>query len=261
MALCVGSSLGAQGSNFALTLSSPTIGEDTTGVMSASLESDSAPIAAFAFALCFDSSQLEFMSLEVDPLGFMAGAGGYDYSAVVMDSTGVGVAVIVDFELVTLLLPGVEHDVAHIRFHALADAGTIVDVTVCDNAVFSPSDTPVNLLVLTEANVEMTLTNVPLGQVSIEAGVTFLRGDFNRNGLIELIDAIQLLTWGFLNGSPPGCLELVDYQRDGSVSVTLEAILLLSYLFLQGDPPAGPFPDCELVTSGMDCDSGSSNCP
>ena len=88
----------------------------------------------------------------------------------------------------------------------------------------------------------------------------FVRGDFDNNGVIGIIDAIQLLTWAFLNGTPPTCMEAIDFKANGVPSLILEAIEVLTYLFLSGTAPPSPFPFCEDGTA-LDCSIGTSSCP
>ena len=87
------------------------------------------------------------------------------------------------------------------------------------------------------------------------AGRTFLRGDVNGNGHVELIDALLLLNYLFLSGSQPSCLDATDVADDGAITLT-SGLTLLNYLFLRGPPPAPPFPGF-----GLDSTEDALDCP
>lgn len=73
---------------------------------------------------------------------------------------------------------------------------------------------------------------------------TFLRGDANASGGVELTDAIQVL--GFLFGGEAlasGCQDAADVDDNGQVQLT-DAVYILSYLFRGGAPPAEPYEGC-----------------
>ena len=71
----------------------------------------------------------------------------------------------------------------------------------------------------------------------------FVRGDINSDDSITLTDAIVGLDFLFLAGARPGCLDSIDVDDDGELSVS-DPVNLLLYLF-QGDrPPPAPFPRC-----------------
>ncbi len=70
----------------------------------------------------------------------------------------------------------------------------------------------------------------------------FLRGDVDRNGSIEITDAVKLLNFLFLGGPPPTCPDAADFNDHGAVDIS-GAIGILNFLFLGGAPPRPPFPN------------------
>lgn len=83
----------------------------------------------------------------------------------------------------------------------------------------------------------------------------FIRGDFDENGSVNIVDALRLL--GSLFGSipPQPCTDLADVNDDGAVEIT-DAVELLTYLFVAGSSsPAAPFPSCglDLTADGLTC--------
>ena len=73
------------------------------------------------------------------------------------------------------------------------------------------------------------------------SGPPFARGDFDRNGEVNLTDAVGITQYLFLQGVPPVCADSADSNDDGILDVS-DPIQLLFYLFLSGDPPPAPFP-------------------
>ena len=76
----------------------------------------------------------------------------------------------------------------------------------------------------------------------------FLRGDIDNNRRVELTDSIFLLSFLFLGGDKPRCVDAADIHDDGRVDIT-SAIALLNFLFLGGIPPAVPFPNLGIDAS------------
>ncbi len=78
-----------------------------------------------------------------------------------------------------------------------------------------------------------------------------IRGDSNNDGILGIADAVYTLSWLFLGGSPPLCLEAVDADGDKELKLN-DAIYLLTYLFQGGPAPVNPSGDPELFFSGTD---------
>ncbi len=76
-------------------------------------------------------------------------------------------------------------------------------------------------------------------------GVVFVRGEANRDGSLNLTDAIAILDHLF-RGIALTCEDAGDVDDSGSLNLT-DAVRLLGYLFQSGEPPAPPFP-----TPGLD---------
>ena len=80
-----------------------------------------------------------------------------------------------------------------------------------------------------------------INQVSCEE-TSFIRGDVNGDGGIDISDAVTTLDYLFTGGSI-GCEKAADSNDDGAINVA-EGIALLGYLFSgTGDLPL-PFPTC-----------------
>ena len=74
------------------------------------------------------------------------------------------------------------------------------------------------------------------------AGPAFRRGDFDRNDLVNIGDAVSSARYLFQSGPPPTCQDAADTNDDGVLDLS-DPVYLLFYLFLQGPPPPLPFPD------------------
>lgn len=70
--------------------------------------------------------------------------------------------------------------------------------------------------------------------------VSFIRGDANQNGSVNLADAIFSLAYLF-QGQQASCLDALDTNDNGAVNIA-DVIALLSYLFSGGPEPQAPFP-------------------
>ncbi|MBI4603485.1 MAG: hypothetical protein HY721_16155 [Planctomycetes bacterium] len=70
---------------------------------------------------------------------------------------------------------------------------------------------------------------------------TFLRGDANGDGKVDVSDPVYILAWLFLGGPAPACEDAADADDGGQVNIT-DAIHALGFLFLGGQPPPPPHP-------------------
>lgn len=84
----------------------------------------------------------------------------------------------------------------------------------------------------------------------------FIRGDTNSDADLDIADAVFTLSYLFVDGSAPTCLDSADANDDRSVDIA-DAIAVLGYLFAAfGDLPA-PFGECGADPTGdtLDCKS------
>ncbi len=64
-------------------------------------------------------------------------------------------------------------------------------------------------------------------------------GDANHDGVIDIGDAVFLITYIFKSGSPPECLEEGDANCDGAIDIA-DAVDVINYIFKGGSPPCCP---------------------
>jgi len=106
----------------------------------------------------------------------------------------------------------------------------------------------------------------PRGQSSLESAVvyvdpppppevTWIRGDANASGQVDISDAVTILLYLFL-GTPASltCLESADIEAGGAIDIG-DPIQLLGYLFRGGSPPAAPYPACGSAAPAHGCES------
>jgi len=72
---------------------------------------------------------------------------------------------------------------------------------------------------------------------------TFLRGDCNDDGRINVSDAVFVLNRLFLGGPALNCLAAANTNGDAAVNIA-DPSYLLNHLFVGGPAPLFPFPAC-----------------
>ncbi|MEM7262871.1 MAG: Ig-like domain-containing protein [Planctomycetota bacterium] len=90
---------------------------------------------------------------------------------------------------------------------------------------------------------------------------SFVRGDCDGNGSLDVTDAIVTLQ-ALFNGGAASCWDACDFNDDGQASV-VDPIGLLAYIFTGGLEPTAPFPDCgpDPTTDALSCEGPVSACP
>lgn len=90
---------------------------------------------------------------------------------------------------------------------------------------------------------------------------SFLRGEANGDGMIDISDAVSILLALFLGGSSLTCEDSADVDDSGDVDIT-DVIRLLSFLFLSGPAPADPYLECgtDPTVDLLACPAGGA-CP
>lgn len=141
---------------------------------------------------------------------------------------------------------------------------------VADNALVGSCSeiTPVNGLgqpvihnVLTIDGIS-TLPNLQAGTVCFVNAQSFLRGDANDDGVLNLADAIFMINYFFADGFGPTCNSAADPNGDFAVDIG-DVIYLINHQFLDGAQPVSPWPGCgadPAGESGLGCDLYE-NCP
>ncbi len=246
-------------------------------------------IGGFQLAITYDSAKLSFQAPSAVEQYWL----GTDLDAALMsfqNSTievldvrtqaanpipGVGfLSISAQFDFTTPLLgqslaPGDAHSLIRIDFNIANNIGLVGQTTsinftdgiVPANPGGAPLPPATNVVITTiGGGIPPILEN---GPVQIVDDPSFLRGDVNRDGLMNLADAIALLGFLFSGGTAPTCGDAADFNDDGSGDIS-DAIFCLSYLFSNGPAPAHPFPGCGIDSTPstllLPCDNGTTAC-
>jgi hypothetical protein len=89
----------------------------------------------------------------------------------------------------------------------------------------------------------------------------FVRGDANGEGSIDIADPIFILTYLFVGGRAPDCLDAADVNDDGTADIS-DPVRLLGCLFLGAEEPPPPFGACggDPTADDLSCNL-SGGCP
>jgi len=99
------------------------------------------------------------------------------------------------------------------------------------------------------SELQSQLLGTPPGNVYVIYGPygekSFIRGDANFDKVLDISDAITVLTFLFLGGAFPLCQDALDADDTGVVDLT-DAIYLLAHAFVAGPAPPAPYPESGL---------------
>ncbi|MFQ5653243.1 MAG: hypothetical protein ACE5GW_00755 [Planctomycetota bacterium] len=88
----------------------------------------------------------------------------------------------------------------------------------------------------------------------VDVRVPFIRGDGNRDGMVDISDAIHTLAFIFLEGPIPTCAAAADLNNDDLINIA-DPAFLLNFLYGGGPYPSEPYP-----VPGFDPDSDGLGC-
>ena len=115
---------------------------------------------------------------------------------------------------------------------------TIVDTTTNDGVyTWTIPDTPSDSCLV---RISEVADNIPSDQSdSLFSIVTWIRGDANGDGAIDIADVVYLINYLFIDGPAPNPLDAGDANCDGTVDIA-DVVYLINYLFIDGPPPGCP---------------------
>lgn len=91
-------------------------------------------------------------------------------------------------------------------------------------------------------------------RTTIDVDDNFVRGDVNRDGVLDVVDGVNTLLYLFATSVGPFCPDAADVDDNGHLDLS-DAVGLLEYLYLSGSQPVAPFPG-----SGTDLTADSLGC-
>jgi hypothetical protein len=78
-------------------------------------------------------------------------------------------------------------------------------------------------------------------------GSSYVCGDANGDGKVNVSDAVYIINYVFIGGDPPNPIESGDANCDGSPNVS-DAVYIINFVFIGGNAPCDPngdgMPDC-----------------
>lgn len=91
---------------------------------------------------------------------------------------------------------------------------------------------------------------------------TFVRGECNGDGLVDIADPIRILNQLFSDDPDFSCEDACDINDDGLLDLS-DAIYGISFLFSDGTEPPAPFPSCgdDASADSLECASTEDICP
>ena len=93
------------------------------------------------------------------------------------------------------------------------------------------------------------------GVTALASCGSFLRGDANMDGKVNLFDAVFILQYLFTDGQRPACLEIADANADGNINLG-DAVFILQYLYSGGPAPSPILQKCSEGSVSSLCSCG-----
>jgi hypothetical protein len=87
----------------------------------------------------------------------------------------------------------------------------------------------------------------------------FIRGICGVDRAPRITGAVRLLTYMFLGGPEPPCLDACDFNDSGTLTIG-DAVYLLYFMFLGGAVPPPPYPGCGMETTGHQVGCATAMC-
>lgn len=213
------------------------------------------PLQGWSFGVASDPKFVVPVALDLEDTATQALNGGHGpdflFLEVVEDLGGVVMAAIIntdDTATEETLPPGTRHRILNIAYGA-GPSGTAGDVYPIRYSS-SLGDPPVQVLFVVDGY-EVRPATRP-GWVSLPEK-EFIRGDADESGELQITDAMRILTWLFLGGPKPRCMDAADANASAEVNIA-DPIYILSYLFIGGPEPPAPFPFCGAVPPVLGCE-------
>ncbi|MGA1201823.1 MAG: hypothetical protein ACO4BJ_02460 [Planctomycetota bacterium] len=142
------------------------------------------------------------------------------------------------------------------------DCFTCLDIVFCDGINGNGNVSLSNRVVIEAESIQPVA--LVAGQICVPRHALFIRGDANNDTWIDIGDTIYILSYLFLLGEEPKCLDAADADGDDYLTIT-DAVYLNLYIFQGGISPPTPFPDCGIESNpdedGLDCFEPTELCP
>jgi hypothetical protein len=211
------------------------------GISSAPIDvlvSSDVPLKGFSFPLRYDTNRMTIERIEIDGTA----TDGAEFAAAnIDDESGVATfGVVMSLQSNLASVPaGKDQLAARIRASvsptAPAGSTTILDLTERGGTP------PIELLFTPLESIDVLRPIGIDGEIRFTPGSSFLRGDADSSGVINITDAVFHLAALFQGGPPSPCDDAADANDDGQLDIS-DAVYDLAFLFTGGPPPSSPFP-------------------
>lgn len=177
-------------------------------------------------------------------------------AAVPVTGNGLTVACVLSLSFPIATIPaGLQQEITVVTFDCLPTAtpGAEIGVDFSDQL-----GDPQILLVASVLGLDQFLTPIS-GLVTVfeepppPPGPSFIRGDANGDGTLDISDPVRIGVFVARGVNELACLAAGDVDDDGLIQLS-DVVNLLTYLFSEGIEPSAPYPDCGGdPTSDLEC--------
>lgn len=217
---------------------------DTNVLVPILLDNDQ-PLYGFSLSLATNVSLLKIKSLDLT--GTPISDAGWSFGQVLDGGSRISWGVVLDitdpFDLGKTIPVGKKIHIANLVVDVAAAQGGNASISFQDVPASPPVPAAKNTLVGNQGTRITAFTTSP-GAITImdkPMGALFHRGDSDNNGELQLTDAVRILGFLFLGGTPPTCFDAADADNNGQLQLT-DAVRILGFLFLGQASPAPPGP-------------------
>lgn len=214
-------------------------------------------LQGFSSVLAFDPTILQCASSTIE--GTITQVAGAEFIEGVIDNTigfvvlGVLMDILPPYDGQVIPATGIELEYARIYFDVSSSLTSSSQTELhFENDLGTPPIS--NVFVIENQSVEPVTVDLT---IDVVVDGIFLRGDADGNLRLDLADAINNLVF-MTNACPdcpiPLCPKALDVNDNGMIDLG-DAIQLLNFLYIGGSPPAAPFPDpgVDPTPDGLDC--------
>jgi hypothetical protein len=213
------------------------------------------PLQGFSVGVKFDPTLVRF--LNVDLQDTITAAVGAEYVAPIFDNVhgifllGVLLDSIPPFQNQVIPATGLDLTIFKVNVQLLNPPSPVesVDLELADGLGAPPIR---NVFIIDNQSVEPVKQN---GRLNLLTEASFVRGDANHDGKLDITDPIATADWLYRGAFPLPCEKTADTDDDGDTDL-VDVIFLLRYLFEGGTDLPPPYP-----AAGLDPTPDDLPCP
>jgi hypothetical protein len=247
VSLWVGGFLSAENKLF---INNQTVQAGAAGVSIPILLNSDQTLYGFSLSLKCDVTKLKIVDPGIDLVGAVVPDAGWSFGQWETDGSHVTWGVVLDvtepFDVSKVIPEGQGLHLANLRVDVTATAAGSAVVTfenVPANPTANPPEPGAKNLLVGDQGETVAMATPANGTITITADVqpTFIRGDANASGAVDISDAVYALNFLFIGGPEPPCKDAADSDDSGVVNIT-DPIYALAFLFQGGPSIKLPYP-------------------